>query len=54
MKRFGFIYDREKCIGCNVCQMACKDKNNLEAGLFFRQRRVAQGRDQHECGQADG
>lgn len=36
MSRFGFIYEREKCIGCNVCQMACKDKNNLEMGLFFR------------------
>ena len=36
MKRFGFIYDQKKCIGCNVCQMACKDKNNLEMGLFFR------------------
>ncbi|MBE6121348.1 MAG: 4Fe-4S dicluster domain-containing protein [Erysipelotrichaceae bacterium] len=36
MTRYGFIYDQAKCIGCNVCQMACKDKNNLEMGLFFR------------------
>ena len=36
MKRYGFLYDQDKCIGCNACQMACKDKNNLEAGLFYR------------------
>lgn len=34
MKRFGFLYDQKKCIGCNACQMACKDKNDLEAGIF--------------------
>lgn len=32
----GFFYDPTRCIGCNACQMACKDKNNLEKGLFFR------------------
>ncbi|MCC8059930.1 MAG: 4Fe-4S dicluster domain-containing protein [Clostridiales bacterium] len=36
MSRLGFLYDQTKCIGCNACQMACKDKNNLEKGLFFR------------------
>ena len=36
MARFGFIYDQTKCIGCNTCQMACKDRHNLEMGLFFR------------------
>lgn len=36
MARLGFLYDQTRCIGCNTCQMACKDKNNLEAGLFFR------------------
>lgn len=34
--RLGFVYDQAKCIGCNACQMACKDKNNLEHGMFFR------------------
>lgn len=36
MGRLGFFYDQTRCIGCNACQMACKDKNNLENGLFFR------------------
>ncbi len=33
---FRFLYDQTRCMGCNACQMACKDKNDLEAGLFFR------------------
>lgn len=36
MGRLGFLFDQTKCIGCNACQMACKDKNNLEPGVFFR------------------
>lgn len=36
MSRLGFIYDQTRCIGCNACQMACKDRHNLEMGLFFR------------------
>lgn len=36
MGRLGFLYDQTKCIGCNACQMACKDYHNLEQGLFFR------------------
>ncbi len=36
MGRLGFSYDQTRCIGCNACQVACKDKNNLEPGLFFR------------------
>jgi anaerobic dimethyl sulfoxide reductase subunit B (iron-sulfur subunit) len=36
MARLGFLYDQTKCIGCSTCQIACKDKNNLEPGIFFR------------------
>lgn len=36
MSRLGFLYDQTRCIGCNACQMACKDRHNLEMGLFFR------------------
>lgn len=36
MKQFKLIYHQSKCIGCSACQVACKDKNNLEPGLFFR------------------
>lgn len=36
MSRYGFLFDQTRCIGCNACQVACKDKNNLEPGLLFR------------------
>ncbi len=36
MAHYGFIFDQTKCIGCNACQMACKDAHDLESGLFLR------------------
>ncbi len=36
MPRLGFYFEMERCIGCKACQVACKDKNNLEPGVFFR------------------
>jgi len=32
----GFYFDMKRCVGCKVCQVACKDKNNLAEGVFFR------------------
>jgi len=32
----GFYFDMTRCIGCRACQVACKDKNNLEVGAIFR------------------
>ena len=26
----GFYFDQQACIGCRTCQIACKDKNNLD------------------------
>ena len=31
-----FYFNQEDCIGCRTCQVACKDKNNLSVGIFFR------------------
>lgn len=36
MSRMGFYYDQTRCVGCNACQIACKDYHDLEKGLFFR------------------
>ncbi|MBR0305585.1 MAG: molybdopterin-dependent oxidoreductase, partial [Lachnospiraceae bacterium] len=36
MSRWGFVFDQAKCIGCNACQIACKDRNHLEPGRNFR------------------
>ena len=33
---FGFYFDMTRCVGCRACQVACKDKNNLEIGTILR------------------
>ncbi len=36
MKKLGFVYNMDKCLGCKACQMACKDKHKLMQSEFFR------------------
>lgn len=36
MITFGFFFDSSACSGCKTCQVACKDKNDLLAGIRFR------------------
>ena len=36
MAQKGFYYDQTTCIGCKVCQIACKDKNDLDVGVNYR------------------
>lgn len=36
MERVGFLYDMTRCIGCKACQVACKERNKLGTGDFFR------------------
>ncbi|WP_457649599.1 4Fe-4S dicluster domain-containing protein [Profundibacter sp.] len=33
--QMGFIHNNVDCIGCRVCEIACKDKNGLEAACPF-------------------
>jgi anaerobic dimethyl sulfoxide reductase subunit B (iron-sulfur subunit) len=35
-KQLAFYFEQEHCTGCSTCQIACKDKNNLEVGEQFR------------------
>jgi anaerobic dimethyl sulfoxide reductase subunit B (iron-sulfur subunit) len=35
-KQLAFYFDSSVCTGCKACQMACKDKHNLEVGLLWR------------------
>ena len=36
MTQFGFYFNQNECIGCRSCQIACNDRNNLEAGTTLR------------------
>lgn len=36
MADFFFFHNTQTCIGCCACQVACKDKNHLLPGEFFR------------------
>lgn len=36
MDKSGFYVNSATCIGCKVCQMACKDKNDLDLGQLWR------------------
>lgn len=33
---YAFSFDARSCSGCKACQVACKDKNNLPTGVFWR------------------
>jgi anaerobic dimethyl sulfoxide reductase subunit B (iron-sulfur subunit) len=35
-KQLAFYFDASACSGCKACQMACKDKHGLNAGLLWR------------------
>ncbi|AWH88336.1 DMSO/selenate family reductase complex B subunit [Limnobaculum parvum] len=35
-KQLGFFIDSSLCSSCKACQVACKDKNDLEVGRRFR------------------
>ncbi len=36
MAKLGFYFDMTACIGCRTCQIACKDKNNLDIDVIYR------------------
>lgn len=42
-EQLGFFIDSSRCSGCKACQVACKDKNDLEVGRRFRRIYEVQG-----------
>jgi anaerobic dimethyl sulfoxide reductase subunit B len=36
MGQLAFYVNSDACSGCKTCQVACKDKNNLPAGIHWR------------------
>lgn len=41
--QLGFVHNNVECIGCRACEIACKDKNGLEAGPRFRRVAYVEG-----------
>ena len=35
-KQYAFYFDASSCSGCKTCQVACKDKNDLDVGILWR------------------
>lgn len=35
MARYGFVIDTTRCVGCNLCAMACKVENNLPDTMWW-------------------
>lgn len=35
-KQLGFYIEQDRCSGCKACQVACKDKNDLEVSRLYR------------------
>lgn len=42
-KQLGFVHNNVDCIGCRACEIACKDKNGLQAGPRFRRVMYVEG-----------
>lgn len=41
--QMGFVHNNVDCIGCRACEIACKDKNGLNAGPRFRRVMYVEG-----------
>ena len=33
-KKFGFVIDQNRCIGCHACTVACKEEHDVPIGVF--------------------
>jgi anaerobic dimethyl sulfoxide reductase subunit B (iron-sulfur subunit) len=36
VNQYAFFFDASACSGCKACQVACKDRNDLEPGVLWR------------------
>lgn len=36
MEQWGFLIDTKNCVGCHACEIACKNRNQLEVGPRLR------------------
>lgn len=49
---YAFYFDASACTGCKACQAACKDKNGLPVGVFWRRVIEVSGGEWHPAGGA--
>jgi anaerobic dimethyl sulfoxide reductase subunit B (iron-sulfur subunit) len=49
---YAFTFDASACSGCKACQEACKDKNQLPAGILWRRVIEVSGGEWHATGDA--
>lgn len=43
MARYGFVIDTTRCVGCNLCSMACKVENHLGEGVWWSRAKTEEG-----------
>ena len=51
-KQLAFYFNSRQCSGCKACQMACKDKHDLDVGLIWRRVYEISGGDWEKRGDA--
>lgn len=51
-KQLGFCIEQNMCMGCKACQVACKDRANLDLGQLFRAVTEVEGGGFSEVGDA--
>jgi len=49
-KQYAFFFDANACTGCKACQVACKDKHDLEVGRTWRKVYEVAGGDWKQVG----
>lgn len=51
-KQLGFCVEQNMCMGCKACQVACKDRSDLEVGQLWRKVTEVEGGSYEEDGNA--
>lgn len=49
-KQLGFCIEQNMCMGCKACQVACKDKHDLDVGQLYRKVTETEGGSYRESG----